>query len=69
MTVAIFSVVDTDNQAVKGTLAAGGYTTVQSVSSGFSSLAGIVVNGNGDLLVADQANGAVIRLRPAATRL
>jgi hypothetical protein len=52
-------VADTFNQAVKEILAAGGYTTVKTLGSGFSSPFGVAVDASDNVYVADAANNAV----------
>ena len=55
-------VADTDNNAVKEILAAGGYTTVKTLGSGFSDPTGVAVDGSGNVFVADTCNNAVKKL-------
>ena len=52
-------VADSGNNAVKEILAAGGYTTVNTLGSGFSSPTGVALNASGDVFVADTGNNAV----------
>ena len=54
----VFVAVGSQN-AVYEILAAGGYTTVKTLGSGFSSPLGIAVDGNGNVFVADHGNNAV----------
>jgi len=48
-------VADTYNNAVKENLAAGGYTTVNTLGSGFSNPTGVAVDGSGNVFVATKA--------------
>ena len=52
-------VADTLNNAVKEILAAGAYTTVNTLGSGFFQPQGIAVDGSGNVFVADRVNNAV----------
>src|SRR6266702_1961428 len=52
-------VADTGNSAVKEILAASGYTTVNTLGSGFSFPSGVAVDGSGNVFVADTGNNAV----------
>ena len=53
-------VADTGNNAVKEILAAGGYTTVNTLGSGFNrGPDGVAVDGSGNVFVADSGNSAV----------
>ena len=52
-------VADSGNNAVKEILAAGGYTTVNTLGGGFSSPRGVAVDGSGNVFVADTGNNAV----------
>lgn len=52
-------VADNGNGGVKEILATGGYTTVNSLGSGFSQPIGIAVDGVGNVFIADNANNAV----------
>jgi len=52
-------VADANNNAVKEILAAGGYTTVNTLGSGFSFPYGVAVDGSGNVFVADAGNNAV----------
>ena len=50
-------VADSGNNAVKEILAAGGYTTVNTLGSGFSlAPTGVAVDGSGNVFVADTDN-------------
>jgi len=60
-------VADTNNNAVKEVLAAGGYTTVKTLGSGFSSPAGVAVDGDGNVFVADRGNKAVKEILAAGS--
>ncbi len=57
-------VADADNNAVKEILAAGGYTTVNTLGGGFSRPAGVAVDGVGNVFVADTDNNAVKEIPP-----
>jgi sugar lactone lactonase YvrE len=52
-------VADTNNNAVKEILAVGGYTTVNTLGSGFSYPVGVAVDASGNVYVADAENSAV----------
>ena len=52
-------VADTDNNAVKEIVAAGGYTTINILGSGFFEPTGVAVDGSGNVFVADSGNNAV----------
>jgi streptogramin lyase len=52
-------VADSNNNAVKEIVAAGGYTTVKTLGSGFSFVAGVAVDGSGNVFVSDSGNHAV----------
>ncbi len=52
-------VADTLNSAVKEVLAAGGYTTINTLGSGFHDPSGVAVDGSGNVFVADFRNSAV----------
>ncbi|MGA2962599.1 MAG: NHL repeat-containing protein, partial [Candidatus Korobacteraceae bacterium] len=52
-------VADNGNSAVKEILAAGGYTTVNTLAGGFSYPEDVAVDGSGNLFVADTGNHAV----------
>lgn len=52
-------VADTNNNAVKEIVAAGGYTTVKTLGSGFNHPYGVAVDGSGNVFVADANNNAV----------
>ena len=58
-------VADTNNNAVKEILAAGGYTAVSTLGSGFNGPQGVAVDGNGNVFVADSGNNPVKEI-PAA---
>jgi len=50
---------DPNTGKVQEILKTGGYTTTQTVVSGFTTPAGLAVDGNGDVFVADNANGQI----------
>ena len=52
-------VADTGNNEVKVILAAGGYTTVNTLGGGFYQPQGVAVDGSGNVFVADTGNNAV----------
>jgi sugar lactone lactonase YvrE len=52
-------VADPGNNAVKEVLAAGGYTTVNTLGSGFNQPQGVAVDGSGNVFVADTGNFAI----------
>ena len=52
-------VADSDNNAVKEIMAAGGYTTVKTLGDGFHHPEAVAVDGSGNVFVADSVNGAV----------
>jgi DNA-binding beta-propeller fold protein YncE len=55
-------VADFGNNAVKEILAAGGYTTVNTLANGFNMPTGVAVDGSGNVFVADLGNNAVRKL-------
>jgi hypothetical protein len=55
-------VADLGNNAVKEIVAAGGYTTVNTLRSGFNEPEGVAVDGSGNVFVADSNNEAVEKL-------
>ena len=52
-------VADTQNNAVKEIVAAGSYTTINTLGSGFNQPNGVAVDGNGNVYVGDTGNAAV----------
>jgi sugar lactone lactonase YvrE len=52
-------IADSGKTAVTEALAAGGYTTVNTLGSGFSQPAGVAIDGSGNLFIADSGNSAV----------
>ena len=52
-------VADTGNNAVKEIVAAGGYTIVRTLGSGFNVPISVAVDGGGNVFVADTGNNAV----------
>ncbi len=53
---------DVGNAAVKEVVAAGGYTTVKTVSTFLSLPYGVAVDGNGDVFVADQGGSVIYEI-------
>ncbi len=62
MVVAMYFVADTGNDAVKEILAAGGYTAVRTLGSGFSAPQGVAVDGAGNIFIADTGSSTVKEL-------
>jgi len=60
-------VADTNNNAVKEILAAGGYTAVSTLGSGFNGPQGVAVDGGGNVFVTDSGNNAVKMVSPGCT--
>jgi len=58
-------VADFGKTAVTEILAAGGYTTINTLGSGFSQPAGVAMDGSGNLFVADSGNSAVKEIAAA----
>jgi len=58
-------VADSGKTAVTEILAAGGYTTINTLGSGFSQPAGVAMDGSGNLFVADFGNSAVKEIAAA----
>ena len=52
-------VADTGSSTVKEVLAAGGYTTINTLGSGFNNPSGVAVDGSGNVFIADNGNHAV----------
>src|SRR6185437_7660188 len=57
---------DTSNGAVKEIVAAGGYTTVNTLGSGFKDPMGVAVDASGNVFVADEGNSAVKKIMTAS---